>query len=207
MKKIFVLLSVLLPLNALAVTKQKVSMVTFFPVPYVAYSRLNVTNEMDVGLGKRMCQMSLGCENLPANTRPLSVNSGPLDDGLSIAPSATLKLQGSEVLTFPNGEAGTITLGYGTGPLHLKITAGSLKVAQGNSVIPNLPVASFNTNALLVGGNLYLFGKQFPSCSAIRNGTGTIAWERLNLGGSMHINGPTGWVYSDYTYLVCKTSD
>ncbi len=196
MKKIFVLLSVLLPLNALAVTKQKVSMVTFFPVPYVAYSRLNVTNEMDVGLGKRMCQMSLGCDQLPVDVSPLTVSAG-MTDGFTLVSGAKLTLAGSKKLTYPVGLGnGIITLGpldTETEPFLFRVTQGSLRIAQGSAIDPKLNVDSFNTNNLVVGGNLYLFGKQFPPCNTVRGGPedGHVSWQQVALG--LHT----------YWYLVC----
>ncbi|MBR4356210.1 MAG: hypothetical protein IKP96_06590 [Elusimicrobiaceae bacterium] len=197
MKKIFVLLFVLLPLNALAVTKQKVSMVTFFPVPYVAYSRLNVTKEMDVGLGKRMCQMSLGCDQLPEEVSPLTVNAATgMTDGFTLESGAKLTLAGSKKLTYPVPVVpgnGVITLGLGTERFLFRVTQGSLRLEQGSDLNRNLDVDSFNTNNLVVGGNLYLFGKTFPACNTVRNGPedGHVSWQQVALG------------QHTYWYLVC----
>ncbi len=40
--------------------ENKISMVTYFPVPYVAYSKINVGKQLDVGLTSS-CEMNLGC--------------------------------------------------------------------------------------------------------------------------------------------------
>ena len=61
MKKIFAGITALFLANlAIAAGANKMTMVTYFPVKYVAYSQVDVTKQMDVGLTSA-CQMNLGC--------------------------------------------------------------------------------------------------------------------------------------------------
>ena len=62
-----------------ATTQNKVSMVTFFPVPYVAYSNVSVAKEMDIGLTDQTCSLTLGSTGL--NTAPLEVANTNVTNG------------------------------------------------------------------------------------------------------------------------------
>ena len=71
MKRLFIFS--LLLLSSAAYAKNKISMVTYFPVPYVAYSQVNTTDQMDIGLTSA-CSMKLGCSEDSATLNATRVN-------------------------------------------------------------------------------------------------------------------------------------
>jgi len=71
MKRLFIFS--LLLLSSAAYAKNKISMVTYFPVPYVAYSQVNTTDQMDIGLTST-CDMKLGCSEPSATLNATRVN-------------------------------------------------------------------------------------------------------------------------------------
>ena len=84
MKKFFIICCLLLG-TVWCQAENKIQMVTYFPVPYVAYSQINPTKQLDVGLSSA-CEMNLGCqESGEAGLYPLQVttelllNKGRLD--------------------------------------------------------------------------------------------------------------------------------
>ena len=83
MKKTFILLGVLLS-SVFGYGENKIQMVTYFPVPYVAYSKVNVNKQMDVGL-TNTCAMNLGCNESgstglkPLQATTVNLNQGKLD--------------------------------------------------------------------------------------------------------------------------------
>ena len=83
--------------------ENKIKMVTYFPVPYVAYSQVNVTNQMDIGLTSA-CTMNLGCtESGNAGLRPLNVTNTFLKKG-------KLELNTGAAVT-----GSTVSIGSGSG--------------------------------------------------------------------------------------------
>ena len=57
MKKFFIICCLLLG-TVWCQAENKIQMVTYFPVPYVAYSQINPTKQLDVGLSSA-CEMNL----------------------------------------------------------------------------------------------------------------------------------------------------
>ena len=119
-KHIFMFFLLACPLWANA--ENKIQMVTYFPVPYVAYSKVNVNKQMDVGL-TNVCAMNLGCnESGSAGLKPLQVttanlNRGQLDLDTGAAALSTSVALGSGAgiaeFNFPQDlRIGTLNNGY-----------------------------------------------------------------------------------------------
>ena len=119
-KHIFMFFLLACPLWANA--ENKIKMVTYFPVPYVAYSKVNVNKQMDVGL-TNVCAMNLGCkESGSAGLKPLQVttanlNRGQLDLDTGAAAISTSVALGSGAgiaeFNFPQDlRIGTLNNGY-----------------------------------------------------------------------------------------------
>ncbi|MBP3512922.1 MAG: hypothetical protein J6J74_00245 [Elusimicrobiaceae bacterium] len=159
MKRLFIFSLLLLSSAAYAKTKNKISMVTYFPVPYVAYSQVNTTDQMDIGLTST-CDMKLGCSEPSATLNATRVNlkGGKLnlDGGLGI-----------------KGYALSLGSGNGEG----RISFQNVRIQTGN-------MESVNA-ADIKATNLNLFGKAFPSCkSANSESGGQMQWASLKLKGA-----------------------
>ena len=153
-------LFVLLPfisLPVLAATKNKISMVTYFPVPYVAYSQVNTTEQMDIGL-TNTCDMKLGCSEESATLNATRVN---LKGG-------KLNLDGGRGI-----KGYTLNLGNGSG--EGKISFQNVRIQAGN-------MESVNAKDMKVSA-LKLFGKPFPSCKE-KDSSGQMQWTSLKLKGA-----------------------
>ena len=146
--------------------ENKIKMVTYFPVPYVAYSKVNVTKQLDVGL-TNACSMNLGCtESGNAGLRPLHVTNSILNKG-KLELNTAVAISGS-----------TVTIGSGSG-------SGSMNF---NS---NLRVNTLNDGVSVEANNmtvdtLKLFPNRittdFPSCASTgAPGTPNISWQKLKL--------------------------
>ena len=159
MKKTLFLFTLLLaPLAAFADSANKMTMVTYFPVPYVAYSQVDVTKQMDIGLTSA-CQMNLGCtadegfstgKSLRVNTA-LNIAGGKLD--LNDAPAIA---------------GATALIGSGNGVADFDFDT-------------NLRVANYKQGYTMQADNMYLselnlFGYKFPACSGE-----TMSWQKLKL--------------------------
>ncbi|MGN0016078.1 MAG: hypothetical protein ACI37O_01905 [Candidatus Avelusimicrobium sp.] len=158
MKKLLTLCLGFIPCAALAATN-KISMVTYFPVPYVAYSQLNATEQMDIGL-TNSCDMTLGCSETSATLNAARVN---LTGG-------QLNLDGGRGI-----KGNTLSLGNGSG-------AG--KISFQNVRIHTGTMESMNAGDIKAA-TLNLFGKAFPSCkSANSESGGQMQWTSLKLKGA-----------------------
>ena len=159
MKKIFLFLGLLaLPCIGTAAEK-KIQMVTYFPTPYVAYSNVQATTALDIGL-TGTCEMELGCDK----------------SGLALRASSTVVVQKG---TFDLNAAGrvqseTVTLGKGGGAGTFDFDADLVvtRLENGQSV------EAINMQV----DNLYLFpshttqdGRRFPKCNDI-----TMSWQKLS---------------------------
>lgn len=159
MKKIFLFLGLLaLPCIGTAAEK-KIQMVTYFPTPYVAYSNVQATTALDIGL-TGTCEMELGCDK----------------SGLALRASSTVVVQKG---TFDLNAAGrvqseTVTLGKGGGAGTFDFDADLVvtRLENGQSV------EAINMQV----DNLYLFpshttqdGRRFPKCDDI-----TMSWQKLS---------------------------
>ncbi|MBO5012230.1 MAG: hypothetical protein J6C49_07315 [Elusimicrobiaceae bacterium] len=139
--------------------KNKISMVTYFPVPYVAYSQVNTTDQMDIGL-TNTCDMKLGCSEPSAtlNANRVNITGGKLnlDGGLGI-------------------KGGTLSLGNGNGDG--KISFQNVRIQMGT-------MESVNAQDIKAT-SLNLFGKVFPSCKAANSESGgQMQWTSLKLKGA-----------------------
>ena len=139
--------------------KNKISMVTYFPVPYVAYSQVNTTEQMDIGLTST-CDMKLGCSETSATLNAARVN---LNGG-------KLNLDGGRGI-----KGYTLSLGNGSG--EGKISFQNVRIQTGT-------MESVNAGEIKAA-NLNLFGKAFPSCkSANSESNGQMQWASLKLKGA-----------------------
>ena len=157
--KRFYLFSLLFFVSLTVLAKNKISMVTYFPVPYVAYSQVNTTEQMDIGLTSA-CSMKLGCseESATLNAAQVNLKGGKLnlDGGLGI-------------------KGYTLSLGSGNG--EGKISFQNVRIQTGN-------MESVNA-ADIKAANLNLFGKAFPSCKAANSESGgQMQWASLKLKGA-----------------------
>lgn len=158
MKKIFLFLGLLaLPCIGTAANK-KIQMVTYFPTPYVAYSNVQATTALDIGL-TGTCEMELGCDK----------------SGLALRASSTVVVQKG---TFDLNAAGrvqseTVTLGKGGG-------AGTFDFGA-DLVVTTLKNGQSVEATNMQVDNLYLFpshtqnGGAFPVCAG-----GTMSWQKLS---------------------------
>ena len=180
MKKLLTLCLGFIPCAALAATN-KISMVTFFPVPYVAYSQLKATDQMDIGL-TNSCDMTLGCSEDSATLNATQVN----------VKGGKLNLDGGRGI-----KGNTLSLGNGNG--EGKISFQNVRIQTGN-------MESMNAQGMKAS-NLNLFGKAFPSCKAANSASGgQMQWTSLKLKGADSSElylacGPTG------ESSVCQPTD
>ena len=159
MKKIFLFLGLLALPCAEAAAEKKIQMVTYFPTPYVAYSNVQATTALDIGL-TRTCEMELGCDK----------------SGLALRASSAVVVQKG---TFDLNAAGrvqseTVTLGKGAG-------AGTFDF-DADLVVTTLKDGQSVEATNMQVDNLYLFpshttqdGRRFPKCDDI-----TMSWQKLS---------------------------
>ena len=159
MKKTLFLFTILLaPLSVFAANANKMTMVTYFPVKYVAYSQVDVMKQMDVGLTSA-CQMNLGC------TAEEGFNTGK-----SLRVNNLLNIAGGklELNDAPAIEGSTARIGSGNG-------VGDFDFET------NLRVGNYKQGYTMQTDNMYLselnlFGYKFPACSGE-----TMSWQKLKL--------------------------
>ena len=159
MKKTLFLFTILLaPLSVFAANANKMTMVTYFPVKYVAYSQVDVTKQMDVGLTSA-CQMNLGC------TAEEGFNTGK-----SLRVNNLLNIAGGklDLNDAPAIEGSTARIGSGNG-------VGDFDFET------SLRVGNYKQGYTMQTDNMYLselnlFGYKFPACSGE-----TMSWQKLKL--------------------------
>lgn len=174
-KNLFLLLGVLgvaLPAGA---EEHKIEMVTYFPVPYVAYSQIKPTKQLDVGTATA-CEMNLGCaESGDAGVLPLSVTGNMyLKKGRLDFNSAAAVY--SNVVRLGNG-IGAANLDFGS-----NLRVGSIN----NGYTLDADQTTVDTLDLFPGR----INNSFPSCAAV-GGTSSISWQKLKLNNK------------EETYLMC----
>lgn len=163
MKKIFLFLGLLALPCAEAAADKKIQMVTYFPTPYVAYSEVQATDTLDVGL-TGTCEMELGCD----------------ESGLALRASSAVVVQKG---TFDLNAAGrvqseTVTLGKGGG-------AGTFDF-DADLVVTTLQNGQSVEATNMQVDKLYLFPSHtsddgaFPVCAG-----GTMSWQ--SVGGKTHL--------------------
>lgn len=140
----------------------KMSMVTYFPVPYVAYSQVTADTQLDVGLTQNACNMSLGCTESEVNLKAHTVNLA----------------------------GGRLDLNGGRGVVGDSISLGSVAAAGGQVKFKNVRInkgdmQSLNADDMRVSA-LHLFGKEFPKCKGKVKGDsdGKMSWQPLSLQGA-----------------------
>ena len=159
MKKLLIGLCALLASTAtMAAGANKMTMVTYFPVKYVAYSQVDVTKQMDIGLTSA-CQMNLGC----------ATDEG-FNTGKSLRVNNLLKIAGGklELNDAPAIVGSTAIIGSGNGTADFDFET-------------NLRVRNYKQGYTLQADNMYLselnlFGYKFPACSGE-----TMSWQKLKL--------------------------
>lgn len=158
MKKLLAVFSLFMAAAGFAEVN-KMKMVTYFPVPYVAYSQVAAANQLDVGLTST-CNMNLGCADssvsLKANTVKLKQGRLDLNGGLGVV-------------------GNTLALGQGANS-----AAGQIKF---NNVRMNGTMQSLNAQNMYVS-SLKLFGKDFPKCKGKGDSDGQMKWQGLTLQGA-----------------------
>lgn len=173
MRKWWTLLVLLFPC-VMAYGENKIKMVTYFPIPYVAYSQINVTKQLDVGLTSA-CMMNLGCtESGTAGLRPLTVTNGILTNGRLNLNTATALL--SSTADIGSG-AGLAELNFG-GNLRLGVLNNGYSMESTNTAVDNLQLFPSHITT------------DFPSCTGAP-GAPQIAWRKLSLKGT------------EETFLMC----
>lgn len=146
--------------------ENKIKMITYFPVPYVAYSKVQVDKVLDVGLTK-ICDMNLGCvDSGNAGLRPLSatdvyLKAGRLDLNRAMAIKGT-----------------SVTLGTGFGEHQMNFLQ-NLRIGTLNNGY------SLETNQMTVN-ILKLFPERisndFPSCAATgASGAPQVSWQKIKI--------------------------
>ncbi len=182
MKRIFIALS-LLCVPLLAFSENKIKMVTYFPVPYVAYSKINASKQLDIGLTSA-CEMNLGCSESGAlGIRPLqattvNLNRGKLDLNTAAAVKST-----------------NITLGSGSGEANIDFSA-NLRIGTLNNGY-SLEATDMTVDELkLFASHMRTGGEKFPSCAATgASGAPQVSWQKVKL------------KKAEEVYLVCGTPE
>ena len=159
MKKTLFLFTILLaPLSVFAANANKMTMVTYFPVKYVAYSQVDVMKQMDVGLTSA-CQKNLGC------TAEEGFNTGK-----SLRVNNLLNIAGGklDLNDAPAIEGSTARIGSGNGVGNFDFET-------------SLRVGNYKQGYTMQTDNMYLselnlFGYKFPACSGE-----TMSWQKLKL--------------------------
>ena len=159
MKKLLIGLCALFASTAtMAAGANKMTMVTYFPVKYVAYSQVDVTKQMDVGLTSA-CQMNLGC----------TTDEG-FNTGKSLRVNNLLKIAGGklELNDAPAIVGTTALMGSGNGTADFDFET-------------NLRIGNYKQGYTMQAENMYLselnlFGYKFPACSGE-----TMSWQKLKL--------------------------
>ena len=181
MKRIFIALS-LLCVPLLAFSENKIKMVTYFPVPYVAYSKINASKQLDIGLTSA-CEMNLGCSESGAlGIRPLqattvNLNRGKLDLNTASAVKST-----------------NVTLGSGSGEVNIDF-ATNLRIGTLNNGY-SLEATDMNVSSLTLFRSHMSSDSaaKFPSCAATgASGAPQVSWQKVKL------------KKAEEVYLVCGT--
>ena len=165
MKKFISLLGVFF-LSTAGYAANKIEMVTYFPVPYVAYSRVQVDKILDIGL-TNVCNMSLGCtESGNAGLRPLHVQDAYLETG-SLDLTRALAVRSNNV-----------SLGANAGEANIDFND-SLRIKNLNDGY-SLETSQLTVDALKLFPNRIV--NNFPSCAATgADGAPQVSWQKLKI--------------------------
>lgn len=192
-----------------AQTKNTMKMVSYFPIPYVAYDNMIVTNSMDIGILDQ-CSMDVYASNADAMNdnalyfQPLSGRQEQdLFSGLVYVTQGKLDLNSNVLYSYIKSK--NILVGQDDGSGYRSLLEFGVPVLGG----PNATVAyigwlpATNNSLRVVGGDqedyalevksFKMYGLDFPSCS------GTVRWEALEIGAKEGTND----TYTDL-FLVCE---
>ncbi len=169
MKKLLLAVLGLSVLVVPACAENKIQMVTYFPVPYVAYSKVTVDKQLDVGLTASACQMNLGCSDLSdyGTQKPLYVSDN------MIVQRGTAQFNSGII------RANRILMGKQTSSSAANLNFSSnLRIGE---LLNGYTLEATNMNVT----ELKLFPdyitNSFPSCSAASGGSPNISWQELTL--------------------------
>lgn len=161
MKKLFLMLvmsAFILPLAA----ENNIKMVTYFPVPYVNYNDLEVTDTLDIGLKAGQTGF------LNAAGKQITVG------GNMIMPTGRLSLLSGNIAANDLLSVGSTSLADGMGELQFNH---NLTI---NSQANTYTSVEATDTANLGAGKLFLNNKQFPACN---NGTRNMSWQVVTMNG------------------------
>lgn len=175
MKYLIVLSLLLVPLLLFA--ENKIKMVTYFPVPYVAYSKVNAQKQLDVGLISD-CQMNLGCttaDGFPTDRYPLNVTTANLNKG-------KLELNNASAVKSTN-----VMLGSGAGEADMDFKTNLRLETLQNGYSLESDAMTVDELKLFVS-HMRAGGEKFPSCAATgAEGAPQISWQKLKLKGTEEV--------------------
>lgn len=73
MRNFIVIVSMLLSATALVYADSSIKMVTYFPIPYASYNRVDTNHRLDIGLSEQSTTLTLGSDRIPDVNRGLNV--------------------------------------------------------------------------------------------------------------------------------------
>ena len=170
MKRFLLGLLLLFPVCAFAADKKNISMVTYFPVPYVAYSTVDVENNMDIGLDRNSgARLDLGNSKLLPPQSALNVAGY-----INVKNKLFLEPGTSEYKT---AEVRHISLGDASSVANREVWwlfEKSLRANEVNAFGLSTDVANVD--------KLQLANKNFPSCYAANpDSGGKMYWTKVSI--------------------------
>ena len=162
MKKLLLILSVLFVSSSVLSAADTMKMVTYFPVPYVAYSQVKVKEQMDIGTTTNACRLDLGCAN--------SALSLKVENGINLVKGM---LAFADKETTPSVTLTTTKTIIGLGAGESSFTFSNLTTKNIMDAL-SFQVTAFNPDTFYLFPD-YHTGNAFPSCSA------GISWQRVRL--------------------------
>ena len=161
--------------------KNNIKMVTYFPVPYVAYSTVQVdtAGQLDVGLTQAPAMYLGSAGRVPLNATEVNLKTGELK-----LDSIKYILGGNELtLGAPSSEPSAGKLAFSKNLRINTMEAGSLVAEKPYNASHEIPFA-------MTVNSLSLFGKNFPECEGEK-----MVWQNLQLQEATQ----------QETYLMCGT--
>lgn len=160
--------------------KNNIKMVTYFPVPYVAYSTVQVdtAGQLDVGLTQTPAMHLGSAGRVPLNATEVNLKTGELKlDSIKNIFGNVLSLGA------PSSEPSAGKLAFSKNLRINEMEAGSLVAKKGYDSSDEIPFA-------MTVNSLSLFGKNFPECEGEK-----MVWQNLQLQEATQ----------QETYLMCGT--
>lgn len=167
-----------------------IKMVSYFPVPYVSYSDLKVSNTCDVGLGN---SCTLNATSLVVQSTTTATANAALNTGTVLVKEGNLELFSPN--TADSALSGTaLNVGNGSNAGNARLSVGGNLTVDGTFLHENTVTNLTSTNLATIqslqlqGGTEGASYLTFPTCDATDN---KISWANLTIDGK---NG---------VYLVC----